>query len=68
VISSAQERDEAQYHVLMHKANCATFNFACRAKQDTYNVSHRYLLPACWLMISIGPDTRSVWHNTDHAS
>jgi replication factor A1 len=22
----------------MHKANSTTFNFACRAKQDTYNV------------------------------
>jgi replication factor A1 len=36
-IVEVKERDEAQYHVLMHKANCATFNFVCRAKQDTYN-------------------------------
>ena len=23
----------------MHRASCNTFNFSCRAKQDTYNVS-----------------------------
>ncbi|TFK54656.1 replication factor-a protein [Heliocybe sulcata] len=32
-----KERDEPAYNVILHKSNCATFNFACRAKQDTYN-------------------------------
>jgi len=32
-----KERDETAYNVILHKSNCATFNFACRAKQDTFN-------------------------------
>jgi replication factor A1 len=42
-----QERDEAEYNVLMHKANCTAFNFACRAKQDTYNVIVSFCLLIC---------------------
>lgn len=33
-----QDRDQAEYNVIMHKANSNTYNFSCRAKQDTYNV------------------------------
>ena len=33
-----QERDVAKYNVILHKANCTTFNFSCRAKLDEYNV------------------------------
>ncbi|KAL0946802.1 hypothetical protein HGRIS_012973 [Hohenbuehelia grisea] len=32
-----RERDESAYTALMQKATCQTYNFACRAKQDTYN-------------------------------
>ncbi|EGN95654.1 hypothetical protein SERLA73DRAFT_186799 [Serpula lacrymans var. lacrymans S7.3] len=32
-----KERDEAEYNTVMAKASGATFNFTCRAKQDTYN-------------------------------
>jgi len=34
-----QERNEAEYNALMSQATGVTFNFGCRAKQDTYNVS-----------------------------
>lgn len=39
-----QERDDAKYNVIMHKANCTTYNFSCRAKLDDYNVrfSHHF--------------------------
>jgi replication factor A1 len=36
-LNEIKERDESEYNVIMHRANCNTFNFACRAKQDTYN-------------------------------
>ncbi|KAF9469219.1 hypothetical protein BDZ94DRAFT_1207242 [Collybia nuda] len=32
-----KERDDAKYNIILHKANCKTYNFACRAKQDDYN-------------------------------
>ncbi|KAF8163440.1 hypothetical protein B0H34DRAFT_695492 [Crassisporium funariophilum] len=32
-----KDRDISEYNVIMHKANCNTYNFSCRAKQDTYN-------------------------------
>ncbi|PFH54257.1 hypothetical protein AMATHDRAFT_72762 [Amanita thiersii Skay4041] len=31
-----KETDEARFHAILHKANHHTFNFVCRAKQDTY--------------------------------
>ncbi|TDL24921.1 replication factor-A protein 1 [Rickenella mellea] len=36
-----RERDDAAYNAVMHKATCNTFNFSCRAKQDTYNEQTR---------------------------
>lgn len=36
---SCQERDETEYNALMAQSAGKTFNFSCRAKQDTYNVS-----------------------------
>lgn len=33
-----QERDDAIYTAILQKATCNTYNFACRAKQDTFNV------------------------------
>jgi len=36
-LNEIKERDESEYNVIMHRASCKTFNFACRAKQDTYN-------------------------------
>ncbi|KAJ2934896.1 hypothetical protein H1R20_g2147, partial [Candolleomyces eurysporus] len=36
-----KERDEAQFNVVLHKAICNTYNFSCRAKQDTYNENTR---------------------------
>jgi len=32
-----KQENEAQFNVIMHNANCATFNLSCKAKQDTYN-------------------------------
>ncbi|TFY76589.1 hypothetical protein EWM64_g7426 [Hericium alpestre] len=32
-----KERDESQFNTIMQKAQGSTFNFACRAKQDTFN-------------------------------
>ncbi|KAK0229030.1 hypothetical protein IW262DRAFT_1354294 [Armillaria fumosa] len=29
--------DDAQFNAIMHQANGATYNFSCRAKQDSYN-------------------------------
>ncbi|KAK0196644.1 hypothetical protein F5146DRAFT_970742 [Armillaria mellea] len=29
--------DDAQFNAIMHRANGATYNFSCRAKQDSYN-------------------------------
>jgi replication factor A1 len=63
-----QEQDEAKYNVVMHKANSTTFNFACRAKQDTYNVGDK--LAACIVMLmplSTGTSSRTVWNFTDLA-
>jgi replication factor A1 len=34
-----KESDESGYLSTIHKAACHTFNFSCRAKIDTYNVS-----------------------------
>ncbi|KAF4615161.1 hypothetical protein D9613_003179 [Agrocybe pediades] len=36
-----RDRDPSQYNAILHKANCNTFNFSCRAKQDTYNDNTR---------------------------
>ncbi|GLB34780.1 putative as part of the replication protein A (RPA RP-A), a single-stranded DNA-binding heterotrimeric complex, may play an essential role in DNA replication, recombination and repair [Lyophyllum shimeji] len=36
-----KETNDAKYNVIMHKANCTTYNFACRAKQDEYNGTTR---------------------------
>ncbi|KIM49387.1 hypothetical protein M413DRAFT_438571 [Hebeloma cylindrosporum] len=36
-----RDRSTSEYNVIMHKANCNTFNFSCRAKQDTYNETTR---------------------------
>ncbi|KAJ3485025.1 hypothetical protein NLJ89_g11935 [Agrocybe chaxingu] len=36
-----RDRDIAEYNAIMHKANCNTFNFSCRAKQDTYQDTTR---------------------------
>jgi hypothetical protein len=38
-----QERDDAKYNVILHKANCTAYNFSCRAKLDDYNVRLNYL-------------------------
>ncbi|KAF8623485.1 hypothetical protein AX15_006268 [Amanita polypyramis BW_CC] len=32
-----KENDEAKYNAILHRANCQTYNFVCRAKQDNYN-------------------------------
>ncbi|KIL69845.1 hypothetical protein M378DRAFT_68419 [Amanita muscaria Koide BX008] len=29
--------DEARFNAILHRANCQTYNFVCRAKQDSYN-------------------------------
>ncbi|KAG6814572.1 hypothetical protein H0H92_000100 [Tricholoma furcatifolium] len=34
-----RENNEARFNGILHKANCGTFNFACRAKQDEYNTT-----------------------------
>ncbi|KAF8965199.1 hypothetical protein BDZ97DRAFT_1904099 [Flammula alnicola] len=36
-----RDRDISEYNVIMHKANSNTYNFSCRAKQDTYNETTR---------------------------
>ncbi|KAG2041899.1 hypothetical protein BDR03DRAFT_997436 [Suillus americanus] len=36
-VHEIKERDEAEYNALMAQASGVTFNFSCRAKQDTYN-------------------------------
>jgi len=41
----AKDRDTAEYNTIMHRANCNTFNFSCRAKQDTYNVCISFVRP-----------------------
>ncbi|KAG5645082.1 hypothetical protein DXG03_007173 [Asterophora parasitica] len=33
-----RDNNESKFNVILHKANCTTYNFACRAKQDEYNV------------------------------
>ena len=32
-----------EYNALVEQANCNTYNFSCRAKQDTYNVGAIYV-------------------------
>lgn len=34
-----KENDESAYNAILAKSLCKTYNFSCRAKQDTYNVS-----------------------------
>ncbi|KAG6917933.1 hypothetical protein DXG01_000370 [Tephrocybe rancida] len=36
-----KENNDAKFNVILHKANCMTFNFSCRAKQDEYNGTTR---------------------------
>ncbi|KIJ69175.1 hypothetical protein HYDPIDRAFT_24028 [Hydnomerulius pinastri MD-312] len=36
-VMEIKERNEAEYSALMAQASGRTFNFSCRAKQDTYN-------------------------------
>ncbi|KAG1754337.1 hypothetical protein EDB19DRAFT_1892356 [Suillus lakei] len=36
-VHEIKERNEAEYNALMAQASGVTFNFSCRAKQDTYN-------------------------------
>ncbi|KAF9482805.1 replication factor-a protein [Pholiota conissans] len=36
-----KDRDINEYNAILHKANCNTYNFSCRAKQDTYNETTR---------------------------
>lgn len=33
-----QERDDTQFNQVVERAIGTTYNFACRARQDTYNV------------------------------
>ncbi|KAG1761684.1 hypothetical protein EDD22DRAFT_980084 [Suillus occidentalis] len=36
-VHEIKERNEAEYNALMAQASGVTFNFSCRARQDTYN-------------------------------
>lgn len=45
-----QDNDEAKFNVILHKANCTAYNFACRAKQDEYNVW--FHMPDCWSLLT----------------
>ncbi|KAF8077769.1 hypothetical protein FPV67DRAFT_1775138 [Lyophyllum atratum] len=36
-----KDTNDAKYNVILHKANCTSYNFACRAKQDDYNGTTR---------------------------
>ncbi|KAG2362493.1 replication factor-A protein 1 [Suillus spraguei] len=36
-VHEIKERNEAEYNALLAQASGVTFNFSCRAKQDTYN-------------------------------
>lgn len=48
--------------MILHKANCTTYNFACRAKQDEYNV--RYASFSCITILkeNTGLDPHEVWN------
>ncbi|KAG6899413.1 hypothetical protein C0993_010450 [Termitomyces sp. T159_Od127] len=39
-----KENDEAKFNVILHHANCKTFNFSCRARQDEYNVGGNFVV------------------------
>jgi hypothetical protein len=45
----------------MHKANCNTFNFSCRAKQDTYNVRQIAIIAHHNLTLYLGNDAYPIW-------
>lgn len=32
-----KDNEDSKFNIILHKANCTTYNFACRAKQDEYN-------------------------------
>ncbi|KAI5119936.1 hypothetical protein M0805_002125 [Coniferiporia weirii] len=40
-LNELRERDDNAYNAVLAKANCNTYNFNCRAKQDTYNETTR---------------------------
>jgi len=50
-------QDENKYQAVIHKANCHTYNFSCRAKKDSFDASIllglRFSLSLCF---SLGQD------------
>ncbi|KDR81745.1 hypothetical protein GALMADRAFT_239929 [Galerina marginata CBS 339.88] len=59
-----KERDPAEYDAIMHRASCNTFNFSCRAKQDTYTKSHANIIFIFPPMSSddVGGRLHQTWH------
>ncbi len=45
-----QERDDSQFNQVVERAIGTTYNFACRAKQDSYNVCPRS--PDYWMKLT----------------
>lgn len=37
-LHDVKERDETAYNAVLAKSICSTYNFSCRARQETYNV------------------------------
>lgn len=46
--SRVKDRNESEYNALMAQSAGKTFNFSCRARQDTYNVSGHILSVLRW--------------------
>ncbi|KAF7979550.1 hypothetical protein HWV62_41814 [Athelia sp. TMB] len=53
-----QENDEARFNNILQKSTCTTFNFGCKAKSDTFNVSGSHFRLTAQLT-SLSPQDRS---------
>lgn len=57
-----KDNEEIKYTGVIQKAVSASYNFTCRAKQDTYNVSSAMVLGLFHELINLltGPDTSAI--------
>lgn len=59
----SKDRDDTKFNNIMEGATGTTFNYACRAKQDTFNVCTSWSSPFEIVEnLFLGYDTRTVRH------
>lgn len=53
-------QDENKYNAVIHKANCRTYNFSCRAKKDSFDVRTPCTVTRISILIYLSPSPRIV--------